>query len=599
MRRTKIICTIGPAVSSYEKILEMIDAGMNVARLNFSHGTHKDHLKVIGHLKKARKSRKIPLAIMLDTKGPEIRLGKMKKQEIKVKAGQKVLLVKEPILGDEKRWQITPKEVFPTLKVGTIVLFDDGYISSKVVEKKKEGVVVQIENDGVLKSFKGVNIPGTSPDIPAMTDQDIKDIIFGCKQDVDIIAASFIRSADHVLEIKELLAKQKKSNILVIAKIENALGVQNFESIVQVADGIMVARGDLGVELPLKQVPSLQKMMIRKCVQACKPVVTATQMLESMMKNPRPTRAEVSDVANAIYDSTSCVMLSGETAVGDYPIEAIKMMCSVVEEAERNFNYREFYHTIPTSEFQHDTSSAVALAAVKTAYSAHAKVIFAFTSSGYTARLISRFRPDMPIIALGPHEKNYHQMAFNWGVVPVDPTPARNVKEAFTICSCFAMKKGLVHYGDLAVITAGSPFGISGSTNMMIVESIGDVIVRGHPSEGKKVHGKIAIVHSSDEHHHKAVKDRIVVLSRCDDTYLPILKEALGIILQNHPEDLDSERYAQSVAQMLDLSLLTRAEGALHALQEGQSVTLDPEKGIVYKGSIGSDAEMIPVICSK
>jgi pyruvate kinase len=341
--RTKIICTIGPAVSSYEKILELIDAGMNVARLNFSHGTHADHLQVIQHLKKARKTRKIPLAIMLDTKGPEIRLGKMKKGEVSVKAGQKILLVKEEVEGDEKRWQVTPEVVVDSLKPGVMVLFDDGYVSSKVVERRKEGVVVEIQNPGVLKSLKGVNVPGLNANIPAMTEQDVKDIIFGCKQDVDIIAASFIRSADHVLEIKQLLSDQSKPVILVIAKIENSLGVENFDAIIQVADGIMVARGDLGVELPLKQVPSLQKMMIRKCVHAAKPVVTATQMLESMIKNPRPTRAEVSDVANAIYDSTSAVMLSGETAIGQYPIEAVSMMRAIVQEAEKNFRYEEFF----------------------------------------------------------------------------------------------------------------------------------------------------------------------------------------------------------------------------------------------------------------
>jgi pyruvate kinase len=594
--RTKIICTMGPAVSSYEKILQMIDAGMNVARINFSHGTHEGHLKVINLIKKARKERKIPLAIMLDTKGPEIRLGKMKNGEVKVKAGQKILLVKEEVEGDEKRWQITPNEVCDNLEPETTVLFDDGYVSSKVIKRQKDGVLVEIQNDGELKSLKGVNIPGVSIPLPAMTEQDIKDIIFGCEQDVDLIAASFIRSADHVLEIKELLEKQGKSEILVIAKIENSLGVQNFDNIVQVADGIMVARGDLGVELPLRQVPSLQKMMIRKCVQGSKPVVIATQMLESMIKNPRPTRAEVSDVANAIYDSASCVMLSGETAIGQYPIESIAMMRTTVEEAERHFHYQEFFQMLPPVDY-HDISTAVSLAAVKTAYSAHAKAIFAFTNSGFTARLISRYRPEMPIIALSPREKTYHQMAFNWGVIPVEPKDAKNVQEALEICSCFAMKKEIVRYGDLVIVTAGSPFGITGTTNTMLVESVGDVIVRGHPTLGKKVQGKIAFLLSIDEKKHLPVKDRILVLSRCDDSYLPLLKQSIGIVLQNHPEDLDSERHAMSIAKMLDLALITRAEGALHLLREGEVVTLEPEKGIVYRGSIGSHDEMTPKVC--
>lgn len=594
--RTKIICTIGPAVATYEKIVQMIDAGMNVARLNFSHGTHADHLKVIHQLKKAREMRQVSLAIMLDTKGPEIRLGKMKKAEITVKAGQKIQLVSKEIEGDEKRWQVTPKVVVDTLTPGVTVLFDDGYVASVVVEKNREGVVVQIQNNGVLKSFKGVNIPGFNAEIPAMTEQDEKDIIFGCKHDVDIIAASFIRSADHVLEIKELLAAHGKPEILVIAKIENSLGVQNFDSIVQVADGIMVARGDLGVELPLKQVPSLQKMMIRKCIQACKPSVTATQMLESMIKNPRPTRAEVSDVANAIYDSTSAVMLSGETAVGEYPIEAIRMMRSIVQEAELNFNYKEFFQNLPPVDY-HDIASSVSLAAVKTAFSAQAKAIFVFTNSGFTARMISRFRPEIPIIALSPHLKTYYQMAFNWGVIPMDPIATRHVQEAFSLCSCFALKKGIVRYGDLVIVTAGSPFGISGTTNMMIVESIGNVMVRGRRSEGKKVHGKVAVLLSSDEKNLKRLNKRIVLLARCDKSFFPLLKQVSGIVLQNQADDSASEKQALKLAKTLKIPIVTRAEGALFLLEEGQEVTLEPKKGLVYKGSIGTDEEMIPVVC--
>ncbi len=429
-----------------------------------------------------------------------------------------------------------------------------------------------------------------------MTEQDVEDIVFGCEQDVDIIAASFIRSADHVLEIKQLLAEQGKGDILVIAKIENSLGVENFDSIVQVADGIMVARGDLGVELPLKHVPSLQKMMIRKCIQACKPVVTATQMLESMIKNPRPTRAEVSDVANAIYDSTSAVMLSGETAVGHYPIEAVALMRSIVEEAEQSFNYRDFFQALSSSDF-HDISSSVALAAVKTAYSAQAKAIFAFTSSGSTARLISRYRPEIPIVALTPNPKTYHQMAFNWGVSPVDPAASKNIQEAFLLCSCFAMKKGLVHYGDLVVVTAGAPFGISGSTNTLIVESIGDVLLRGLPGKGKKVHGMVSILHFSSEHKHKPIKGRIAVLSHCEANYLPLLKEAMGIILQSLPEDVESEKHALKIAKTLNIPVIIRAERAVHQLHEGQKVTMDPERGIVYMGAIGTEDEMIHSIC--
>lgn len=596
MARTKIVCTIGPAVNSLEKILELIDAGMNVARLNFSHGTHAEHRIVIDRLKQAREKRKVPLPIMLDTKGPEIRIGQIDNGQISVEKGDKLLLIKQESRGKPKALQITPPIVLDNIFVGITILFDDGYILSKVVEKNAEGVVIEIQNNGVIKSGKGVNIPDAHLELPAMTAQDVADITFGCQQDVDIVAASFIRSADHVLEIKRLLIALGKSDILLIAKIESSEGVQNFDSIVQVADGIMVARGDLGVELPLERVPALQKMMIRKCNLAYKPVVTATQMLESMIKNPRPTRAEVSDVANAIYDSTSAVMLSGETAVGSYPIEATAMMKRIAEEAEKNFNYRRFFKKDMNSDY-FDISSSVALATVKTAYTARARAIFVFTSSGFTARILSRFRPEMPILALASSQKTYHQLAFNWGVIPVDPSESKNVQAAFDTTSCFALKHEIVHYGDLVVVTAGTPFGISGTTNMMMVESIGDVIVRGLPGSGRKIHGKIAVVLSPEHCKQDNLKDKILVISRCDESYLPLLKQAQGIVMQNLTEDHDSEIYALNIAKTFDIPLLTHAEGALSFLTEGQLVTLDPKKGIVYRGSIDSDAEMIARIC--
>lgn len=470
--RTKIICTMGPAVSRYETILELIDAGMDVARINFSHGTQAEHGETIQTLKKAREFKKVPLAIMIDTKGPEIRVGNIQGGSLSLEVKQTLFLVKETVEGNAKKIQVHPAVVLDNLKEGMMVLFDDGYIISKVVKKSKEGVLIEIQNSGILKSHKGVNIPNAQIDLPAMTDQDQDDIIFGCKHDVDLIAASFIRSADHVMEIKKLLKEQGKSEILVVAKIENSLGVQNFDSIVQAADGVMVARGDLGVELPLPQVPRLQKMMIRKCVQLSKPVVTATQMLESMIKNPRPTRAEVSDVANAIYDSTSAVMLSGETAVGLYPVETVKMMKSVVQEAENDFNYRTFFEKEAKAN-GYDVSYSVALAAAKTAYSANAKAIFVFTNSGFTARLLSRFRPEMPIIALSSHLKTYHQLSFNWGIVSVRPAEVNNIEEAFKLASDFALKQHLVQLGDLVIVTAGSPFGVSGTTNMMMVKKVG------------------------------------------------------------------------------------------------------------------------------
>lgn len=580
-RRTKIICTIGPAVNSYEKIIQLIEAGMDGARLNFSHGTHEEHLIVINHLKKARKELNRSLSIILDTKGPEIRIGKIKNNEQFLAPNQKWLLVKDAIEGDNKAASIVPGYILDQIKEGMTILFDDGYISSQVIEVNPKGVIVEIKNGGTIRSNKGVNIPEGVFDLPAMTERDISDIRFGCKNEIDIIAASFVRSADHVLEIKKLLGAENKSNILVMAKIENREGIQNFDSIVQVADGIMIARGDLGVEVPLSEVPRLQKMMIRKSYLAGKPAITATQMLESMIHNPRPTRAEASDVANAIYDSTSAVMLSGETAVGKYPFEAVKVMTDIIKAAEEDFNYRDFFDHHRDLVY-HDVPSAVTLATVKAAYTSNAKAIFAFTHGGGTARLLSRLRPSIPIVAMTPNEGCFHQLACNWGVTPFLGEPYTNLVAAFSRVSHFALESGIVHNGDLVVVNAGSPFGISGTTNMMILENIGDVVVRGDVGFGKRIHGNIAIVLTSDSEKPYRIKDKIIVITKCDASYLPLLQESLAIILQNHIDDTASEKYALKMAKKLNKTIIVRADAACKILKEGQLVTIEPEKGLVY-----------------
>lgn len=584
MIRTKIICTIGPSVNTYEMIKALVYAGMNTARLNFSHGTHEEHLKVINILKAVREEMKIPLAIMLDTKGPEIRLRKFKGGEVKLNAGQRWLLVKEDVEGDENRVSINPPFILDKLKPGLRVLFDDGYVSSKIIEVTPEGVLVEIENSGTIRSGKGVNIPYSSLDLPAFTEKDIEDIRFGCKNDIDIIAASFVRSPEHVLAIKRLLEEEGCGHVLVVAKIENSEGVQNFDSIVQVADGIMIARGDLGVEVPLSQVPKLQKMMIRKCYLSGKASVTATQMLESMINNPRPTRAEVSDVANAIYDSTSAVMLSGETAIGKYPLEAVRVMYSIIKETEADFDYRSFFE-LHSKLVYHDVPSALTLSAVKSAYSLGAKAIFAFTYSGQTARLIARLRPSMPIIAMTPNPKSYHQLIFNWGVIPL-LRESSSLAEALDVISNYSLKENLISNGDLVVVTAGSPFGISGTTNMMQVESIGNVLVRGESGVGTRVHGKVALVLSSESVRPYSIKGQILLLAKCDETYLPLIKESLGFVLQNHIDDIDSEKYALKIAQEFGKTAIVRADGATRILKVGQLVTLDPEKALIYKGVV-------------
>lgn len=585
MIRTKIICTIGPSVGTLEKIFALIDAGMNVARLNFSHGTHEEHLEKINLLKEAREVRKVPLAIMLDNKGPEIRLGKFKNDQAQLVKGQKWLLCKEPCEGDSERAYIDPPIVLDDLEPGVKVLFDDGYISSVVLEKNADGVVVQIENGGIVKTRKGVNVPNTILSLPAVTERDIADIRFGCSQDVDVIAASFVRSAKHVLDVRRILQDCGKSDTLVLAKIENHEGVDNFDSILQVADGIMIARGDLGVEVPLSQVPRLQKMMIRKCYLSGKVSVTATQMLESMILNPRPTRAEASDVANAIYDSSSAVMLSGETAVGKYPIETVDMMRGIVEEAEKDFDYRTFFN-LHSGIVYHDVPSAVTLTAVKTAYSTGAKSIFSFTTSGTSARLLSRLRPEMPIIAMTPSVKCYHQMALFWGVVPTLGQDISNVIEGFAKLSSIALSHNFVSYGDLTVVTTGSPFGIEGTTNTIIVENIGNVLVRGHCGVGPQIYGNIAIVHDPESQPDYTVVGKIVVITLCNEKYAHIIELARGVILQNQIDDLDSELFLMEIAKELDIPVLVRADGATRTLKEGQLVTLDPARALVYKSAV-------------
>lgn len=583
MIRTKIICTIGPSVNSYEKIAALIEAGMNVARINFSHGTHDEHLQVINLLKQVRNDLKVPLGIMLDTKGPEIRLRKIKEGQVYLNAGHLWRLVPEEIEGDLEKVTITPASILDALQPGQEILFDDGYISSKVIEKRKDGVVIQLTNGGLIRSGKGVNIPDATAHLSAVTEQDEADIRFGCANDVDMIAASFVRSAEDVLQIKKLVDQYQKPEILVIAKIENKEGVQNFDSIVQVADAIMIARGDLGVQLPLSKVPSLQKMMIRKSYLAGKPAVTATQMLESMINNPRPTRAEASDVANAIYDSTSSVMLSGETAIGKYPIEAVRVMRRIVEESESDFDYREFFAQHGSLVY-HDVPSAVTLATVKTAYSSNATAIFAFTSSGSTARLLSRLRPSMPIIAMTYQEKSFHQLAFHWGVIPVLGPHRKSIAEAFNDLSGYAIDHKHVSFGDLVVVTAGSPFGISGTTNMMMVENIGDVLVRGHSGIGNKVHANVAFVMTPESTPPYSIRNCLIVLAQCSPSYEPLVQESAGVILQNHIHDTDSEKEALSLCEKLGKPVVVRADSASQVLKEGQLVTLDPEKALVYKG---------------
>ncbi len=583
--RTKIVCTIGPSVQSEEAIQDLIKAGMNVARINFSHGSLDEHRETIDLLKRVRLRMQVPLAVMLDTKGLEIRIGQLARNEANLCLGDELWIVRENVEGSCKRLSITPPQVLDQVSVGSQILFDNGYISSRVVQVRPEGVLVRIENGGVLKGRKGVNIPNVKLNLPSMTANDERDLAFGCEQDVDIVAASFMRTASDVLAIKNFLAEHGKPDILVMAKIENAEGVLNFDSIIQVADGVMIARGDLGVEVPISQVPRLQKMMIRKAYLAGKPSITATQMLESMMVNPRPTRAEVSDIANAILDSTSAVMLSGETAVGKYPIEAVKVMRSVILETEVDFPHLNFLAQYGQVVY-HDVPSAVSMSAVKTAYSSNAQAIFAFTRGGSTARLLSRMRPSMPIVAMTPNIKTYHQLASEWGVTPFQSDTPGGIDEAYKTLSQFAIGQELVSMGDLVVVTAGTPFGVSGTTNMMLVESIGDVLLRGHSGAGSRVYGNVGLLLAPEARELFTLRGHILVVKGCDANYEPFIKGAAGILLANHPEDELSEQILLQLASKWQKPVLIGVSNAFAVLKEGQLVTLDPAKALVYKGVV-------------
>ncbi|MFY7843347.1 MAG: pyruvate kinase [Rhabdochlamydiaceae bacterium] len=468
--RTKIVCTMGPSVSSLEQIFHLIEAGMNVARLNFGHGTHDEHQKVVNLLKEARAIKQVPLAIMIDIKGPDIRVGSIKGGELFLKPKQLITISKEWKEGCEHGISLRPAVVIDNLEVGQTILFDDGSIMAKVVEKGEDSALIEIQNEGFLKSSKSINIPGAVLSLPIITDKDVEDIQFAVRNQLELMACSFVCHKEHMLAVRKLVTDLGHPGIRLIAKIESSLGVQHIDDIIEFSDGIMVARGDLGVELPLKKVPILQKMIIAKCQNIGKPVIVATQMLESMIKSPRPTRAEVSDVANAIYDSAACVMLSGETAVGKYPIETVDMMKSVIEETEKHFDYKRFLADVQKDS--DNISSSVAIASVETANHIKAKAIFVVTQSGLTAQLISRLRPNLPIFALTFDAQTYHQMSYLWGVFSLPPQGLSDLKEAFNFMSKFCLDNGFLKSGDAVVITSGTPFGLSGATNMMLIDHI-------------------------------------------------------------------------------------------------------------------------------
>ncbi len=457
MRSTKIICTMGPNTDKKTVMKSLVKNGMNVARFNFSHGDHEEQRERMNLLKNVREELDRPVAILLDTKGPEIRTGLLEGgKKVTLREGSEFILYTEEMTGNETGCCVTYPGLAKDVKPGDRILIDDGLIELKVKQIKSGNIVCHVENGGELGERKGVNVPNVKVKLPAVTEKDIDDILFGIQQDIDFIAASFIRSAKGVKEIRKILKENHAEHISIIAKIENAEGVENIDEIIEASDGIMVARGDLGVEIPAQEVPHIQKMIIKKCNERYVPVITATQMLDSMIRNPRPTRAEVADVANAIYDGTDAVMLSGETAAGKYPIEALKMMNEIAENTEQYVDYEKYIHHRTMYE-QSKISSAIGIASVRTARNIGAACIVTPTMSGKTARLISNFRPSMPIYAVTPNEMVQHKMQLYWGVIPLKGYIKDTTENIIVNAMETIKRKRLVKKGQTVVITAGDP----------------------------------------------------------------------------------------------------------------------------------------------
>ena len=474
MRRTKIICTLGPASSNRKTVEKMIEAGMNVARLNISHGTHEGHQKYIDMVKTIRKERGCPLAIMLDTKGPEIRTGVMKDGPVKLIDGQDFTLTAREVEGDDKEVFMTLPELPSQVKAGNIILVDDGAIKLRVKSTTETDIICTVEAGGKLSDRKGINVPYVAVDMPYLSEQDKSDLLFGIENDVDFVAASFVRSKQDIIDLRKFINYNGGHDIRIIAKIENLQGIEAFDDILELSDGIMVARGDMGVEVEYERLPGLQKRFIHKCYQAGKMVITATQMLESMIKRQLPTRAEITDVANAVFDGTSAVMLSGETASGKFPVEAVRAMAKIAEQAENDAFDIATFRRIKYDMDAKDTTNAVCDAACTTAKDIDAAAIIALTKFGQTARRMSKFRPDVPIVAATPVEKTFHQLSLSWGVYPVIARYQNTTDQLFVHAVDCAKQIDLVADGDRVVVVAGIPLDTPGNTNILKVELVGN-----------------------------------------------------------------------------------------------------------------------------
>ena len=581
MRKTKIVCTIGPASESIEKLVQLIEAGMNVARLNFSHGNHEEHAARIRNIREATEKTGKQVAILLDTKGPEIRTNNMENDSIELTAGNEVTISMEEVLGTPEKFSITYEGLLYDVQAGSRILLDDGLIGLEVlkIDETKKEIHTKILNSGTLKNKKGVNVPGVSVNLPGITEKDEKDILFGIEQGIDFVAASFVRRASDVLEVRELLQQNGADYIQIIPKIENQEGVDRLDEILEVADGLMVARGDLGVEIPAEEVPLVQKDMIKKCNNAGKPVITATQMLDSMQRNPRPTRAEASDVANAIFDGTDAIMLSGETAAGTYPVEAVQTMHNIASRAETALNYRDILSRNSKVD-RHNVTDAIGESVAHTALNLNAGAIITPTESGHTARMISKYRPKAPIIAVTSKEDVSRRLALVWGVYPQMGPKAETTDDMLQTAIDQSLESGIVSHGDLVVITAGVPVGEIGTTNLMKIHVLGEVLLKAQGIGRKTAKGEVVVAKNAKEALEKVKEGSVLVTIGSDREMMPAIEKCAALIT----EEGGLTSHAAVVGVTLGIPVIVGADNATKVFKDGQRITVDASRGIIYDG---------------
>ncbi|WP_296117656.1 pyruvate kinase [uncultured Eubacterium sp.] len=576
IRKTKIVCTLGPSTDKGDVLRQLMLEGMNVARFNFSHGSHEEQKARLDKLVALREELELPVASLLDTKGPEIRLKELEGGKAELKEGQLFTLALGDFVGDENRVAITYEDLHNDVKVGDRILIDDGLIEMKVVRLDDTDIVCEVINGGMISNKKGVNVPNVELSMPFISETDYSDIVFGIENGFDFIAASFTRTADDILQIRKILEEHDCKSINIIAKIENKQGVDNIDEIIRVSDGIMVARGDMGVEIPMEDVPVIQKVLIEKVYKAGKQVITATQMLDSMMKHPRPTRAEATDVANAVYDGTSAIMLSGETAAGDYPVEALQTMVKIASRTEQDINY--------TSRLKKrgilinpDITNAIAHATCTTAMDLNASAIITVSNSGRTARMVSKYRPTCPIIGCSVNKDVCRKMNLSWGVTPLLVELKHNSDELFDHAVDKAEEMGLIKQGEIVVLTAGVPLGISGTTNMIKVHVAGHILMQGKGLNDRTAAANMCVVNSVDELKEKFKAGDIIVAKDTCNEMMPQLRLASGLIIE--AEGVNTHGAIAGLS--LDIPVLVGAANATQILKSGAFVTLDCKKGVV------------------